>query len=69
MLCDSCNVRPEWKGEHRCHAPGGAETIARPFTVQGKSFFGNCECAQCRVPSQEEIQAILDKANSTSTDL
>lgn len=19
MICDACNVRPEWLGEHRCH--------------------------------------------------
>lgn len=67
MICDACNVRPEFKGEHRCHSPSG-DTIARPFTVNGVSFFGNCECAQCRVPTQDEIRAILDKANSNSTE-
>jgi len=60
MLCDACKVRPDWKGEHRCHAPAG--DVPRPMTVNGKNVVGNCECAQCRVPTKEEIKAILEKA-------
>lgn len=63
MLCDACKVRPEWKGEHRCHSPAGEPP--RPMTVNGKSVEGNCECAQCRVPTKEEIKAILGKANGS----
>lgn len=62
MLCDACNVRPGWKGEHRCHAPGGSlesATGPRELLVGGKRLFGNCECAQCKVPTPDEIKKVL----------
>lgn len=60
MLCDACNVRPEWKGEHRCHAPSGDGP--RDMMVGGIRFFGNCDCDQCKIPTKAEIQKILKKA-------
>lgn len=53
MLCDACNVRPEWKGEHKCHAPGHEA----PMTVGGVHMRGICDCEQCKPPTKEELDA------------
>lgn len=31
--------------------------------VEGLRYFGNCECAKCKIPTKEEIKKILDEAN------
>lgn len=60
MLCDDCNTRPEWKGRHRCHTPEGESA---PMMVGGQRVDGICDCSisgQCKPPTKEEIQAILN---------
>ena len=65
MLCNACEVRPEWKGEHRCHAPKGGPP--RPMVFGwGFRVVGNCSCERCKEPTKEEIQAILNKAKDRS---
>lgn len=54
MLCDACRVRPEWKGEHKCHAPGPEPA---PMVAAGFSYHGVCECKQCKPPTEEELAA------------
>lgn len=56
MICDACNVRPEWKGEHRCHTANGQKEML----VQGVRVYAFCDCylkGDCRPPSEEEIKA------------
>jgi hypothetical protein len=59
VICDACNVRPEWKGEHRCHAPKGDGP--RDMMVRGTRFFGECDCRQCTIPTPEKLAAFRKK--------
>lgn len=55
LICDACNVRPDWKGEHRCHTANGQKEMI----AYGKRVHEFCECAVC-VPlriSQEKRAA------------
>lgn len=65
MLCNGCDVRPEWQGEHRCHAPKGGPPQRMVFGWEF-SIVGNCSCEKCKVMTKEEIQAILNKAQEQS---
>lgn len=57
MLCDSCNVRAEWKGEHRCHTANGQEEMI----VQGVRVFEFCSCKQCKPPTETQLKAFRRK--------
>lgn len=59
MICDACNVRPEFKGYHRCHAPKGDGP--RDMMVRGVRHFTECDCDSCKVPTPEELSAFRRK--------
>ncbi len=56
LLCDDCNVRPEWKGEHRCHTANGQ----REMIVRGVRVYEFCECPKCKPPTPEELKAFRE---------
>ncbi len=38
-LCDACNVRPDWLGEHRCHRGGCTCEVCREPTPEELAEF------------------------------
>lgn len=66
MLCDACNVRPGYQGEHRCHTQEG---VPAEMVSQGIRLMDVCDCAKsgrCKPLTKEEIQAILNSTKDVS---